>query len=73
VKFGQPSRFPHFAAHLHDEATEKSALADLATSVPELTSLTAIRKWMYPQAYLYGYEPLIDGLRLAGMPEHDGR
>jgi len=28
---------------------------------------------MYPQAYLYGYEPLIDGLRLAGMPEHDGR
>jgi len=59
------------AAHLHDEAVEKSALADLAMSVPGLTSLAAIRKWMYPQAYLYGYEPLIDGLRLAGLPEQD--
>jgi hypothetical protein len=45
---------------------------EMSTSVPELTSLTAIRKWMYPQAYLYGYERLFDGLRLAGLPEHDG-
>jgi tetratricopeptide (TPR) repeat protein len=55
------------AAHLHDDATEKAALADLAASVSGLTSLTAIRKWMYPQANLYGYEPLFEGLRLAGL------
>jgi tetratricopeptide (TPR) repeat protein len=57
------------AAHLHDDATEKTALADLTTSVPALTSLTAVRKWMYPEASLYGYEPLFEGLRLAGLPD----
>jgi tetratricopeptide (TPR) repeat protein len=57
------------AARLHDETIKKSALADLADSVPALTSLGAIRKWMSPQAGLYGYEPLFDSLRLAGIPE----
>ncbi|HEY6455648.1 MAG TPA: TIR domain-containing protein [Steroidobacteraceae bacterium] len=57
------------AAHLHDDATAKSALADLAAATPALTSVTAVRKWIHPQANLYGYEPLFDGLRLAGLPE----
>ena len=57
------------AAHLHDDPTAKSALADLARAAPGLTSMTAVRKWMHPQANLYGYEPLFDGLRLAGLPE----
>ena len=57
------------AAQLQHEAIKKSALADLADSVPTLTSLGAIRKWMSPQAGLYGYEPLFDSLRLAGIPE----
>ena len=57
------------AAHLHDDATTKSALADLAAAVPALTSITAVRKWIHPQANLYGYEPLFDGLRLAGLPD----
>jgi tetratricopeptide (TPR) repeat protein len=57
------------AAHLHDDTAKKAALSDLAISVPELTSLSAIRKWMYPQSNLYGYEPLFEGLRLAGL--HD--
>ena len=57
------------AAHLHDEATEKAAIADLKTSVPGLTSLGAIRKWMYPESNLYGYQPLFEGLRLAGLPD----
>jgi tetratricopeptide (TPR) repeat protein len=57
------------AAHLHDHAAIKSALADLANAAPGLTSITAVRKWMHPQADLYGYEPLFDGLRLAGLPD----
>ena len=56
-------------AHLHDEAASKSAVADLANA-PGLTSITAVRKWMHPQADLFGYEPLLDGLRLAGLPEN---
>ena len=43
------------AARLHDEAIKKSALADLADYLPALTTLSAIRKWMSPQANLYGY------------------
>jgi tetratricopeptide (TPR) repeat protein len=57
------------AAHIHDEAVKNAALSDLRTAVPELTSLGAIRKWMSPQSSLYHYEPLLDGLRLAGF--HD--
>lgn len=57
------------AAQLHDTSTATSALADLRESVPQLTTISSIRKWMHPQADLYGYEPLFDGLRLAGL--HD--
>jgi hypothetical protein len=38
------------AAHLRDDRAKKTALSDLAISVPELTSLSAIRKWMNPQS-----------------------
>lgn len=55
------------AAHLHDDTAKNAALSDLAISVPELTSLGAIRKWMSPQSYLSGYEPLFEGLKLAGL------
>jgi tetratricopeptide (TPR) repeat protein len=57
------------AAHLHDDAMARSALAELANAVPAPLSVAAVRKWMHPQANLYGYEPLFDGLRLAGLPE----
>jgi len=46
-----------------------AALADFQRSVPEARTLTAIRKWMNPLADLYGFEPLFDGLRLAGVPD----
>jgi DNA-binding winged helix-turn-helix (wHTH) protein/tetratricopeptide (TPR) repeat protein len=46
-----------------------AALADLQRSVPEATTLAAIRKWMNPLADLYGFQPLFDGLRLAGVPD----
>jgi tetratricopeptide (TPR) repeat protein len=55
------------AGRLHDEATAKSAIDDLKASVPGLDSIAAIRKWLYPHADLYGYEPLFEGLKLAGL------
>jgi len=58
-------------ALLHDQATAKSALADLEAATPGLTSVTAVRNWIHPQANLHGYEPLFDGPRLAGLPDHD--
>jgi tetratricopeptide (TPR) repeat protein len=57
------------AAHLHDDATAKSALVDLANAAPGVTSIDAVRKWIHPQANLYGYKPLFDDLRLAGLPQ----
>jgi len=57
------------AARLHDDATAKSAIADLANAAPGLTSIYAVRKWIHPQANLYGYKPLFDDLRLAGLPQ----
>jgi hypothetical protein len=57
------------AAHLRQDATVSVALSDLSESVPELKSISAIRKWMNPQSNLYGYGPLFEGLRLAGL--HD--
>jgi len=46
-----------------------AALADFQRSVPEARTRAAIRKWMNPLADLYGFEPLFDGLRLAGVPD----
>ena len=57
------------AARLHDDTAKKATLSDLVNSVPDLTTLSAIRKWMNPQSNLYGYEPLFEGLKLAGL--HD--
>jgi len=61
------------AAQLHHEGVVRTAIADLADAVPELKTIDAIRKWMNPQANLYGYEPLFEGLRLAGMHDQDVR
>jgi tetratricopeptide (TPR) repeat protein len=57
------------AAHLHDSSAAAAGISDLQGSVPTLTTLSSIRKWIHPHADLYGYEPLFDGLRLAGL--HD--
>jgi serine/threonine protein kinase/TolB-like protein len=46
-----------------------AALADFQGSVPQATTLAAIRKWMNPLSALYGYEPLFEGLRLARVPD----
>ncbi len=46
----------------------KAALADLWALVPQVKTITAIRRWMRPNADLAGFEPLFDGLRMAGVP-----
>lgn len=55
------------AGRLHDVAVAKLAISDLSSAVPGVDSIAAARKWLYPQADLYGYEPLFEGLKLAGM------
>jgi tetratricopeptide (TPR) repeat protein len=55
------------AGQLHDQVTARAALADLQTDLPALNSLAAVRAWMSPLADLKGYEPLFEGLRLAGL------
>jgi tetratricopeptide (TPR) repeat protein len=35
--------------------------------VPEATTIAKIQRWMYPTADLYGFQPLFDGLELAGV------
>jgi tetratricopeptide (TPR) repeat protein len=57
------------AGQLHDQATARAALADLQTDLPTLTSVAAVRDWMGQLADLKGYEPLFEGLRMAGL--HD--
>jgi tetratricopeptide (TPR) repeat protein len=36
-------------------------------TVPEATTIAKIKRWMYPTADLYGFQPLFDGLELAGV------
>jgi hypothetical protein len=46
-----------------------AALADFQGSVPKARTLAEIRRWMNPLATLYEFQPLFDGLRLAGVPD----
>jgi hypothetical protein len=36
---------------------------------PGVATITEIKAWMRPVAHLAGYEPLYDGLRMAGVRE----
>lgn len=46
-----------------------AAFEDFRTTVPNVTTIAQIKKWMYATADLTGYEPLYEGLRLAGIKE----
>ena len=46
-----------------------AALADFQGSVPKAKTVADIRSWMNPLSVLYGFQPLFDGLRLAGVPD----
>jgi TIR domain len=54
-------------ARLGHAAKAKAAWADFTTTLPEVTSLTAVRKWMHASADLAEFEPLYEGLRIAGV------
>ncbi len=56
-------------AKLGHAARAKAALADFTTTLPAATTITAIKKWMHPSADLADFEPLYDGLRLAGVAD----
>jgi class 3 adenylate cyclase/tetratricopeptide (TPR) repeat protein len=47
----------------------KAALADFNTAVPTVRTVAQVKAWMHPAADLAGYEPLFEGLRLAGVED----
>jgi class 3 adenylate cyclase/TolB-like protein/tetratricopeptide (TPR) repeat protein len=56
-------------ARLGNLSRAKAALADFNAAVPSAKTISAIKKWMNPGAELAGYEPMVEGLRLAGVPD----
>jgi tetratricopeptide (TPR) repeat protein len=47
----------------------KATLADFNAAVPNITTIAQMKQWLHPTADLYGFEPLFDGLRLAGVKD----
>jgi TolB-like protein len=45
----------------------KAALADFTATLPDIKTITAIKRWMHPSADLADFEPLYEGLRIAGV------
>jgi tetratricopeptide (TPR) repeat protein len=56
-------------ARLGHDARAKAALADFTTTLPSVTTITAMKKWVHPSADLADFEPLYDGLRMAGVSD----
>jgi tetratricopeptide (TPR) repeat protein len=56
-------------ARLGQLDTAKATLADFYAAVPKVTTITQIKQWLHPTADLYGFEPLFEGLRLAGVKD----
>jgi adenylate cyclase len=56
-------------ARLGHTSRAQAAMADFNAAVPGIRTISAIKKWMHPGADLAGYEPLFEGLRLAGIPD----
>jgi tetratricopeptide (TPR) repeat protein len=56
-------------ARLGHREQATAAFEDFKASLPKLTTIAQIKEWVYPMADLYGYEPLYEGLRLAGVRE----
>jgi hypothetical protein len=55
-------------ARLGHRQRPQDAFDDLKAAGPGTDGLAAIRKWVFSSADLAGFEPLHDGLRLAGIP-----
>jgi class 3 adenylate cyclase/tetratricopeptide (TPR) repeat protein len=56
-------------ARLGHAARATAALAAFHEAAPGVETIAGIRAWMHPTAYLASYPPLIDALRLAGVPD----
>ncbi len=54
-------------ARLGHGVRAKAALADFTATLPQVTTIAAMKKWVHPSADLADFEPLYDGLRLAGV------
>ena len=66
-----PVRLTQIAAEAKLGHREQAAAAfeDFKATMPNVTTITQMKKWMYETADLTGYEPLYEGLRLAGIKE----
>ena len=56
-------------ARLGQMDAAKATLADFYAVVPKVTTITQMAQWLHPTADLYGFEPLFEGLRLAGVKD----
>ncbi len=56
-------------ARLGHKERAQAALADFDAAVPNIKTIGEIKRWTYSTAFLSGYEPLYEGLRMAGVPE----
>ena len=54
-------------ARLGHSDRAKAALDDFTTTLPNVKSIADIKKWLHPSADLADFEPLYEGLRLAGV------
>ena len=45
----------------------RAVLQDFTTALPAVTTIAAMKKWIYPSAALADHEPLFEGLRMAGV------
>ena len=54
-------------ARLGHSDRAKAALDDFTTTLPNVKTIADIKKWLHPSADLANFEPLYDGLRLAGV------
>jgi len=46
----------------------KAAFEDFTATLPDVRTITAIKKWLHPSADLADFEPMYAGLRMAGIP-----
>lgn len=54
-------------ARLGHAARAKLAIDDFRANLPNIATIADIKRWLHPSADLADFEPLYDGLRLAGI------
>jgi tetratricopeptide (TPR) repeat protein len=54
-------------ARLGHKERAKASIEDFTTAMPNVKTIADIKKWLHPSADLADFEPLFEGLRLAGV------